>query len=249
MIAALLHTCCWPGVSFRVRTGFRLLIASLFKSLAQINDPRFRRVWLKGFVYSILLFVLIVGASSLALSQMNAVGIAWIDWVITGLGSIGAFILALIFFPGLALTVIGLLLEEVCRAVEARHYPGLPSPRPQSWGELIGGVARLAALTLLLNIAVLPLYFVPFLNVLVFYVLNGILLSREYYELVSLRRVDLPQAVSIRQRHRPRLFADGVIITLLLSIPFIGWTMAVIATAMMVHEFETLTKKQIQPAG
>lgn len=225
------------------------MIVSLFKSLAQINDPRFRRVWIKGFAYSILLFVVIVGVSSLALSQLHVVGIAWIDWIITGLGSVGAFALAVIFFPGLALTVIGLMLEEVCRAVEAKHYPDKPSPRPQSWGEIIGGVARLTSLTLFLNIAVLPLYFVPFLNVLVFWVLNAILLSREYFELVSLRRIDPMQAASIRQRHRLRLFTDGVIITLLLFIPLIGWTMAVIVTALMVHEFETLTKKQVQAAG
>lgn len=228
---------------FRIRR----VISSLFKAFAQISDPRFRRVWFKGLIYSVILFILIVGGAAFGLSQIEAVGIAWIDWAITGLGGLGAFILALIFFPGLALMVISLLLDEICRAVEAHHYPDLPATRTQSWREIIGMVAQLAMLTVFLNIIVLPLYFVPILNVLVFYVLNGILLSREYYDMVSFRRFDPPQSVFMRRRHRPRLFTDGVVIAVLLSIPFIGWTMAVIATAFMVHEFEALKQKEETP--
>lgn len=216
------------------------MISALFKSFSQISDPRFRRVWLKGFAYSVLLFLVIVALAWFLLAQIDVVGIGWIDWVIAGLGGLGVFVIAIILFPGLALIVIGAMLEEIARAVEARHYPDLPPPRDQRWGEIAGTLAKLITLTAMLNIAALPLYLVPVLNILVFYALNGILLGREYYDLVSLRRLDPREAVAVRRRRRFRLFADGVIIAFLLSIPFIGWTMAVVATAFMVHEFEAI---------
>lgn len=219
------------------------MVSALFRSLAQISDPRFRKVWLLGFVYSLLLFFAIVGLSTLALAQIELVGIGWIDTTIAALGSAATFVLALIFFPGLALMVITLLLEDVCRAVEGRHYPGLPAARKQGWGEIIGGSAKLLTLTVILNAIFLPVYvFLPVLNILVFLLVNGILLGREFYDLVSLRRLAPADATELRKRHRGRLFADGVLIAGLLAIPFIGWTMAVIAAAIMVHEFEALKK-------
>ena len=218
------------------------MISALSKSFAQIPDPRFRKVWLLGLLYSVALFVAIVVVASFLLAQIEVVGIGWIDWIIAALGSAGAFILAIILFPGLALMVIGLLLERICRAVEAKHYPDLPAPRNQSWGEIFGSLAKLIALTVFLNIIVLPLYFIPVINLLVFYVLNGILLGREYFDLVSMRRLDPSDATAMRRRHRGRIFADGVVIVFLLSIPFVGWAMAVIATAFMLHEFESLKR-------
>lgn len=218
------------------------MISALAKSFGQISDRRFRKVWLRGLVYSVGLFVVIVALAGFILSQIDVVSIAWIDWTITALGSAGAFVLGIILFPGLALMVVSLMLEEVCRAVEARHYPSLPPPRKQSWGEIIGSLASLVVLTVFLNIAVLPLYFIPIVNVLVFYVLNGILLAREYFDLISMRRLEPPEVTVMRRRHRGRLFADGVVIAVLLSIPFVGWAMAVIATALMLHEFESFRR-------
>ena len=48
----------------------------------------------------------------------------------------------------------------VARAVEARHYPELPAPRPQPVAEAAWAAVRLALVALLLNVLVLPLYFV-----------------------------------------------------------------------------------------
>ena len=38
--------------------------------------------------------------------------------------------IATLLFPGILSAVMGLWLEDVAAAVEARHYPGLPAARP-----------------------------------------------------------------------------------------------------------------------
>ncbi|MGH6932298.1 MAG: EI24 domain-containing protein, partial [Dongiaceae bacterium] len=137
-------------------------------------------------------------------------------------------------------------LEPVAGAVEARHYPGLPQPRQPAIRESILSGVKLAAVALLLNIAALPVYLVgllfPPLYVIVFYGLNGYLLGREYFETVALRRLDAAAAGELRRRYRRRVFAAGVIVTFMLSIPFVNLIAPVIGTAFMLHLFEGMRR-------
>ena len=216
------------------------MIADLLKAVRQLPDPAFRRVVLKSFLWSVLLFVALIALAWWGLDQIELIGIGWLDTAIDVLGKAAAFVIALLVFPGVIMIVIGFLLEDIVRAVEARHYPDLPPPRSQSLTEGLVVAVRLALITIVLNIALLPLYLIPVINIFVFYGLNGYLLGREYFELVALRRVDVPHARAMRRHHRIRLLLGGIIITLLLSVPFISWIMAVPATAFIVHVFERL---------
>jgi uncharacterized protein involved in cysteine biosynthesis len=77
----------------------------------------------------------------------------------------------------------------------------------------------------------------------VFYVLNGYLLGREYYETVALRRLDARLAGELRRRNRWRVFLAGVVITLMLTVPLLNLIAPVIATAFMVHIFEIIRRR------
>jgi uncharacterized protein involved in cysteine biosynthesis len=76
----------------------------------------------------------------------------------------------------------------------------------------------------------------------VFYGLNGYLLGREYFETVALRRLDPKRASELRRREKWRVFLAGVIITLLLTVPFLNLIAPVIATAFMLHLFESVRR-------
>ncbi|MEJ0071726.1 MAG: hypothetical protein WDO24_26715 [Pseudomonadota bacterium] len=45
----------------------------------------------------------------------------------------------------------------------------------------------------MLNLVLLPLYFVPGLNLVLFYGANGYLIARGYFEQVAVRRLALPE--------------------------------------------------------
>src|SRR3546814_14901069 len=76
---------------------------------------------------------------------------------------------------------------------------------------------------LILNLLVLPLYLVliwiPPLNLLLFYLLNGYLLGREYFEMVAVWRLDLAGAKRLRRDFRGRVVLGGAVIAFLLTIP------------------------------
>lgn len=216
------------------------MVTALFRAVSQLSDPLFRRVIFKTFLWSVSISIALFLAATWGLVQIQVTGIGWLDGIIEVLGGGAAFFIAALLFPGLASIVVGLFMEDIARAVEALHYPGLLKPRHHPLSEAIWLAVKLAFVAVILNLLVLPIYLIPVLNIFVFYVLNGYLLGREYFELAALRRIDEPDARQLRRRHRIRVFVVGVIITFLLSIPFVNWFMPVVAAAFAVHVFEGL---------
>ena len=85
------------------------------------------------------------------------------------------------------------------------------------------------------------------MNLFVFFGLNGYLLGREYFELAALRRMDAHAVRSLRRRFGWRMFASGVLITLLLSLPVVNWLMPMVAIAFMVHHIEEIERRAALP--
>jgi CysZ protein len=219
------------------------MIAALVKALDQMPDPAFRQVIWRTLLFSVLLFAALLYGAWWLLANTQITPWAWLDELVDWLGLFAVLIAALALFPGAALVIISFMLEPVARAVEAKHYPDLDSPRRQPVSEAVGIAVRYAAITVFLNLVLLWVYFIPVLNVFVFGALNGYLLGREYFELIAPRRLEPAAGRAMWKRYRGRLWIAGMIITLLLSIPFVNWIMPVAATAFMLHMFEKLRRQ------
>ena len=219
---------------------------NLLLAVRQAFDPAFRAVALKTAAISAGLFALLMISLGWALDALTLFGIAWLDWTIRAIAGAGAVVVGIMAFPLVATVVVGLFLEEIADAVEARHYPDKPAAPGQSIASSLASAVRLVLVAAILNVLVLPLYLVPGLNVFVFYGLNGYLLGREYFELVALRRIEPRAAGLLRGRSRWRVLLGGILITVLFSIPVINWLMPIIATAFMVHEFDALERRQVE---
>src|SRR3546814_2292255 len=89
-------------------------------------------------------------------------------------------------------------------------------------------------LTVGLNLLALPLYllllFLPPLNIVLFYMLNGYLISREYYELVALRRMTPDASRRLRRAHRGRLMTAGFVLVFVMTIPIVNLVTPLLAT-------------------
>lgn len=223
------------------------MISALAKAIAQLPEPAFRRVLVKGLLAALATFVALNAALWWLLIELQLFQTGWIDTAVDVLGGVAVFVLSLVFFPAVVTVVVGVMLDEIVRAVEARHYPTLPPARERPWIEDLGTTLRFAAVSVLVNILALPVYLVLLatgLGILVFYAVNGYLLSREYFELVALRRLDRRAATALRRTHRLRLWIAGAGITFLLSLPVVNLVAPMLATALMVHLFEALRQRQ-----
>ncbi len=239
------------------------MLSGLNKAIAQLGDPRMRAVLWRALAVAVAIFAVLWAASwwgltyaGEALADLLAGEGFWndaLEWLV-GLGGLAAVLIAsFLLFPAVMGLGQSFFLEDAAAVVEARHYPDLPPAAEQPvWEAILDGL-NLAAATVAINLLALPVYlilsFLPPLNVIVFYAVNGYLLGREYFELVAVRRVERVRVRALRRRHRMRMSLAGVVIAIMLTIPVLNIFAPVVATAFMVHVFESVRRRVGLPAN
>jgi len=232
------------------------MFSALAKAFGQLSDPAFRQVLVRSVLAALVVFIGVwiaawFGVSWLgeALSDWAALepGGFWVEvvaWAVAAGGVAAVLVASFFLFPAVMLIALSLMLDDIAQAVERRHYPELPPARAQPIGEAILSALLFLAKSLVLNILALPLYLVPLLNLFVFYLLNGYLLGREYFELVAARRFDGKGVRRLRRRFRGQVMLAGVAIAFLLTVPIVNLVTPVVATGFMLHVFERLRRRE-----
>ena len=214
------------------------MIGAYVKGIGQLSDPKARGVVWKALGLAILTFgALWVGLGYL-LTETALFTIGWLETVSDVLGGALVLVLTWLLFPAVASAVIGLLLDDICDAVEARHYPPLGPDRDIPLAETLLSSVKFLGVMVGLNILVLFFLLIPPLFPFVFYGVNGYLLSREYFEQVAHRRVGRVEARTLRKAHQGTLFFAGLVAAFLLTVPVVNLLAPIIATAAMVHLFQ-----------
>jgi len=219
------------------------MVQALVLAFGQLGDKRIQRPLLWTILLALAASALLIGGAAAVFAVLEFSGISFIDWALALFGGIAAAFVAWMLFPALAAEILYMFVDRVADAVEERHYPHLPPPHPASfWQYTVAGI-RLAMLMAVFNLLILPFAFVPFAQVIYpffYFTINGILLGREFFEIVAPRRMDFAAVRKLRRKHRIKLFVSGVVIALLFSIPLINLIAPVVATAFMVHIFHGL---------
>ncbi|RMD49458.1 MAG: hypothetical protein D6832_01725, partial [Alphaproteobacteria bacterium] len=140
--------------------------------------------------------------------------------------------------------------ESVAAAVEARHYPDLPPARSVPLSESLADALRFTAVLVAVNLValVLALLLAP-LAPFIWWAANGLLLGREYFMLVALRRLDEAEARRLRRRHALAVFAAGVLMAVPLSLPVVNLIVPVAAVALFVHMLMRIAAPGRRPAA
>ena len=228
-----------------------MILLDALRALRQMGDPAFRRVLLLGVGLSLGLLVA-VAAGLVGLAQwlvpdevtLPLLGdLGWIDDLAAG-GAVLALLVASVFLMvPVAAMFTGLFLEAVAEAVEARHYPEAgPAPRA-SLGASLRESAAYLALMIVANLAALVVYFaVPPLAPFVFWGVNGLLLGREYFQVVALRGLSRAEAARLRRRHGLQVWAGGVLMAVPLTIPVVNLVVPVLGAATFTHLFHRVSR-------
>lgn len=237
------------------------MFSALAKAFGQLSDPAFRGVLVRSVLAALGVFIVVWALAWFGLSWAGDALSGWIaaqepggfwvevfEWVFGAAGVMAVLVASFFLFPAVMLVALSLMLDDIAKAVERRHYPELPPGRDQPIAEAVLGALAFAGITLLVNLIALPFYllllFLPPLNLFVFYLINGYLLGREYFEVVAVRRFDAQGARHLRRKFRGRVMLAGVVITFLLTVPIVNLVTPVIATAFMLHVFERLRRRE-----
>ncbi len=223
------------------------MIGGVFKAIGDLRDKKIRRLLLWVFLISLAIAGGLIALVSGVLAAIDLVDLGWLDTTIDALGGIAAAIIAWMLFPAVALMLAYVFAEPVADAVEARHYPGLGEATPDSWWRFTKAGIRFEIVTIGLNLLMLPIALIPFINIIhpvFFYGINGYLFGREFLEIVAPRRISFKETRALRRRNRFKIIVAGVVITVLFTIPVVNLIAPVLATTYMVHLYHAMRRRE-----
>lgn len=182
--------------------------------LSGIGDLVFGRLTLFALLNLVIALALTGGAAYGVIRYILPLipeGTGWLSYA-SSAGEIAAgvvlVIIAIALSPAASMFVGGFLFDFAAERVEKAI--GAPKARAIPLGEGIANGLKIAVPALLLNLLVIPLYFIPGVNVAVFVLLNGILMGREYATLAAARQMSFREAVTLRNRHGVSVFLVGL---------------------------------------
>lgn len=226
-----------------------MILSDFLKSVAQFDDPKFRRVLSRGMGLTIVLLIAACLLVNFGINQLlssawaaNLIGNqSWLGALINVGGVLFTIALSIWLMVPVTSAIIALFLDEVAQAVEARHYPHLPKQTATKLQDQILVGIRFLGILLLANIGALILaMIVPLLAPFVFWATNGYLMGREYFQMAAMRRMPRAQAQELFQRHQGSIWTAGILMAIPMSIPLVGLFIPILGAATFTHQFERL---------
>lgn len=225
------------------------MIFSFRNAITQLRDPRYRKLLWIGVALSIALLFLLY-AFVLMIVQLLIPGALHLP--ITGrveglssLFSLGSILyllgLSVFLMVPVASVFTGLYLDDVADAVEAEHYRGLEPRTRVPFREAIQDGLRYFGLLVALNVLGMGVFAVSNgWGIVALWLVNGFLLSREYFTMIARRRNDPEAARALHKRHMLRLWLPGTVLAFGLSIPVLNLAMPLVGAAVFAHMYHRL---------
>jgi CysZ protein len=226
------------------------MLDDILHAFAQTFSPALRRILLKSVALAILLLLvlgvvlqmIITGMASLPQPFEMALAIA------TSLGLIAG---AIYLMGPISSLIAALFLDEVAEEVERTSFPADPVGRTLPIAQSLLLSVKFFGLVLLVNFIALLVLLLPGINLAAFFLANGYLLGREYFELAAMRYRPVAEAQALRRENRVRVFLAGLAIAGIVVVPFLNLITPIFATVLMVRVHKRLspTRELIEPAG
>ncbi|MCX5495015.1 sulfate transporter family protein [Kaistia dalseonensis] len=218
------------------------MLTAAWLALNEILTPPFRSVLWKSLGLTILLLILAwFGLQALVLHFATWPSQPWIETsvaIVTGFGLVVG--LCFLIAPVSALMA-GLFSDDIASLVETTHYPFDPPGRGLSFSASLIGTLGFTLTVIAVNLVCLVLLLVPGVNLVAFFIGNGYLLGREFFEAAAARFRSVEEARALRRENAVTVLLGGFVIALFLAIPVVNLLTPLFATAFMTHLHKRLT--------
>ncbi len=216
------------------------MLSAASRAFSQVFEKQFRAIFWKmlGFTLAVLLVIWIALQGLVA--GFVALPYPWLETALSILTGIGAVVgLGFLIAPVSALFA-GLFQDEIADIVEKNDYPndrpGTALPVMQS----IVLAIKFMGVVILGNLFALLLLLIPGVNLIAFFVVNGYLLGREFFEFAAMRFMPPKEARAFRRANGGAVFMGGLIIAGVLAVPLLNLITPIFATIFMMHLYKRL---------
>ncbi|MBN9038594.1 MAG: sulfate transporter family protein [Rhizobiales bacterium] len=237
-----------------------MILEAARAAISRLFTREFRAVFLKSLGLTLLALV----AAWFGLRELfDVFAWPWLDALVPGLPSwagwlgvvaavfagIGlALALALLVAPVTAL-VAGLFLDDIAEVVERTDYPADPPGRAMPALAALWLSIKFLGVVILGNILALLMLLLPGVNVAAFFLVNGYLLGREFFEFAAMRFRPEAEARAMRRRNGLTVFGAGLVIAAFLAVPLLNLLTPLFAAAMMVNLHKMIAARESRLAA
>ncbi|MEZ5873846.1 MAG: sulfate transporter family protein [Hyphomicrobiales bacterium] len=218
------------------------MLAAAGQAFEEVFTPPFRAVLWKCVGFTIALLAALIVAVEWSFSHF----VSWPDWIETTIQWLGglALVAASIFLISPVTSLIaGLYLDDIAAKVERTNFPSDPPGRELPAVQAAWLAVKFFLVVLVVNLVALFLLLIPGVNLVAFYLGNGYLLGREYFELAAMRHLSQADAKRLRKANRLTVLLCGLVIALLASVPILNLVTPLFATGFMVRMYKRLAAK------
>ncbi len=216
------------------------VLRPLALAIGQMDDRAFVLVLLQSLALSALCFLAILAGMLWTVHQTTLLP-GWLAWIVGITGTVGASLLAFWLFLPVAAAIGTMFIETIARAVERRHYPGLPPGQAASLTAQIWDGIAVGLRILVLNLLALVLAFLlPGIGLILAWAIGAYAIGRGLFVAVAMRRMPRLQAEVLYRRNRGIILVQGGLIALASYVPLANLLVPLIGTAAMVHVLDRL---------
>lgn len=223
---------------------------------SRLFSPEFRSVFLKTLGLTLLALVALWSGIE---SLLEWLAWPWLQAFVPGLpswaGWLSGIIAGILLTMGMALLVApvtaivaGLFLDDIAEVVERTDYPGDLPGRAVPVLQSLALAIKFFGVVILGNIVALLLLLVPGINLAAFFIVNGYLLGREFFEFAAMRFRPEAEAKALRRKYAGTVFLAGLLIAVFLAVPLLNLLTPLFAAAMMVRLHKAVSARDpVQP--
>lgn len=168
----------------------------------------------------------------------------WFDTVAGIVAAIGIAAGVAFLIAPVSAVIAGLFLDDAAEKVEQTSYPADTPGQALPLGQSILSSLRFFAVVIAANLAALVFLLVPGVNIVIFFLVNGYLLGREYFEFAASRYLGAERARAWRSRNQGRVWLAGLAIGLFLMVPLLNILTPLFAAIFMVHYVKALMRQE-----
>lgn len=212
--------------------------------MSEVFEPEFRAIFWKmlGFTLGVLLVIWIALQGLVA--NFIELPYGWMETALSVLTGIGAvFALGFLIAPISALFA-GLFQDEIADIVDRKDYSGDRPGKALPFAQSVGQTVKFTGIVILGNLFALLLLLVPGVNLVAFFLVNGYLLGREFFEFAAMRFMTPAEAKAFRKARGGTVFLAGLVIAGLLAVPILNLVTPIFATIFMLHLYKQLAARQ-----
>ncbi len=228
-----------PAYAGRAFPGWPML-RDIIDAFVQTFSPALRRILLKAVALAVLLLLVLGVILQAAITHlvvlpgMFELALA----IVTGLGILAG---AIYLMGPISSLIAAIFVDEVAEEVERSNFPADPPGKALPVAQSLLLSVKFFGLVLAVNFIALLMLLVPGINVIAFFVANGYLLGREYFQLAAMRHRPVEEALALRREHAVRVFLAGLAIACVVLVPILNLITPVFATALMVRVHKRLS--------